>query len=58
MPTHARYNTGKAICGMSTRSAPHRDEALLAESCFRYACAERGPLEAAPGNVLVLSAEF
>jgi len=29
---------------------PHRDEAPLAESFFSHAYAERGPLEAAPGN--------
>jgi hypothetical protein len=29
---------------------PHRDEEPLAESFFTQACAERGPLEAAPGN--------
>jgi hypothetical protein len=29
---------------------PHRDEEPSAESFFTYACAERGPLEAAPGK--------
>jgi len=31
----------------------HRDEEPLAESFFTHACAERGPLEAAPGKTRI-----
>jgi hypothetical protein len=53
MPARAQYNTTKAICGMSMRSADTRDEEPSAESFFTHACAERGPLEAAPGKVRI-----
>jgi hypothetical protein len=54
MPARARYNSVKAICEMSTRStSTHRDEEPLAESFFIDTCAERGPLEAAPGKTRI-----
>jgi len=56
---HARgqYNTGKAMRDEYAQNA-HRDEEPSAESFFRHACAERGPLEAAPGNAKVMSYEL
>jgi hypothetical protein len=50
MPRFGQYNTAKAICGMSRRSAHTEMKKPSAESFLKHACAERGPLEAAPGN--------
>jgi hypothetical protein len=47
-----QYNTGKAMRDEYAQNA-HRDEEPSAESFFRHACAERGPLEAAPGKARI-----
>jgi len=53
MPARTQYNTQQGDMRDEYAQCPYRNEEPLAESFFMHACAERGPLEAAPGKTRI-----